>query len=358
MSGPRCPQTHLVEALHDGRLGDAEAASVQRHLTTCAACRRWQQDLAAIRGMLRDPSASPTPLEHQRARAALLRAAAGPPRRRTVARPLWLVLAGVGVAATAIAGSGAWRGLLAPEPEPAPIQAVQKRDAAPASHAATGPVRSRAATTAPSEPMPEAVVPEAVVPEAPMPEAPAPEAPAPEPPSTAEPARDEAAPAAPMVELAPPIAAFRNKTGSTANPRPATRPGREVDRGRAVHVQFDAPSPEAAEPEVAHPTPAIPRAAAAPRAAVASPASRDFASAMQALGAGDFGSAARQFSAFLSAYPGDPRAEEVAYLIAIAHERAGRSEQARSAARRYLAAWPDGAYRSRAAKIAAIPGDE
>lgn len=338
MSGLRCPQTHLVEALHDGRLGTAAAGSVQRHLTGCAACRDWLRDLEAIRGTLLAGADQPSRLQHQRARAALLRAAASPPRRRAVGRPFWLVLAGVGAAATAMAGSGAWRALWKPVPEREPPPAVV-RDQPPRTQA---PAPKNTASTARSA----MHRPNGTVEQAP-PEDPTPPEPTPAEPGATEPA-GRRAPSAPTVQLAPPIGTYRGKPPRAASvsvrPESATAPATE-------------PGPPPPQPRASGaPTP-VP-AAPAPAPSAPTPASRDFASAMQALGAGDFGSAARQFTAFLSAHPRDPRAEEVAYLIAIAHERAGRSEQARAAARRYLAAWPDGAYRRRAAKIVAIPGNE
>ena len=83
-----------------------------------------------------------------------------------------------------------------------------------------------------------------------------------------------------------------------------------------------------------------------------SPASRDFNAAMQAIANGDFGAGATQLERFIGQYPNDPRVEEAMYLDAIALERAGRTADAKSAARRYLDAYPDGAHRTRAAKLA------
>jgi outer membrane protein assembly factor BamD (BamD/ComL family) len=81
-------------------------------------------------------------------------------------------------------------------------------------------------------------------------------------------------------------------------------------------------------------------------------ASRDFAEAMDALSRGDFTGSARRLEGFAAAHPRDARAEEAAYLEAIALERAGRTAEARAAARRYLAAYPDGAHRAQARRLA------
>jgi outer membrane protein assembly factor BamD (BamD/ComL family) len=84
----------------------------------------------------------------------------------------------------------------------------------------------------------------------------------------------------------------------------------------------------------------------------ASQASQDFAEAMKALSRGDFSAGASWLEGFVSAHPHDPRAEDAAYLEAIALERAGRLEGAKAAARRYLAAYPDGAHHAQARRIA------
>lgn len=73
---------------------------------------------------------------------------------------------------------------------------------------------------------------------------------------------------------------------------------------------------------------------------------------MQALARGDFSASASQLESFASAHPRDPRVEDATYLAAIALERAGRLSEAGAAARRYLAAYPDGAHRSQARRIA------
>jgi anti-sigma factor RsiW len=84
----------LVEARRDGRLGDRERASLERHLETCSACRALERDLEEVRVLLRRSSVpAPTPLEHQRGRLALLRAAAAPSRSGGQVSPGSLVAA-------------------------------------------------------------------------------------------------------------------------------------------------------------------------------------------------------------------------------------------------------------------------
>lgn len=96
MKPDACAMASLMEAERDGRLGEREAGSLARHLDTCAACRDLARDLDEVRHLLRLPSGTPpTPLEHQRGRLALLRAAAAPsssrPRRWDIGQSLaWL----------------------------------------------------------------------------------------------------------------------------------------------------------------------------------------------------------------------------------------------------------------------------
>lgn len=73
---------------------------------------------------------------------------------------------------------------------------------------------------------------------------------------------------------------------------------------------------------------------------------------MDSIARGDFGAGARELDQFASSYPSDPRVEEALYLQAIALERAGRLAEAKTAARRYLAAYPSGAHRTQAQRLA------
>jgi TolA-binding protein len=84
----------------------------------------------------------------------------------------------------------------------------------------------------------------------------------------------------------------------------------------------------------------------------AAEASRAFADGMAALARGDFSAAASKLEGFALAHPHDPRVEDAVYVAAIALERAGRSDDARAAARRYLAEYPAGAHHVQAQRIA------
>ena len=76
MSIESCATMRLVEARNDGRLGDREAASLDRHVATCAACRAHSADLPRLRELASEPTSPQTPLQQQRSRARLLYEAA------------------------------------------------------------------------------------------------------------------------------------------------------------------------------------------------------------------------------------------------------------------------------------------
>ncbi len=95
MTAAPCSMALLVEAKWDGRLGDPEVASVDRHLAACASCAALAIELDSTRALLRAPVAQPSPLDRKRNRMKLLRETvlpsvlpARPPRRRIMAAGL------------------------------------------------------------------------------------------------------------------------------------------------------------------------------------------------------------------------------------------------------------------------------
>ncbi|APR86846.1 Fe-S oxidoreductase [Minicystis rosea] len=102
-----CPKSSLVEALRDGRLGPQERASLDRHLSSCAHCAQLMRDLDRIGASLRAPRPPATPLEHQRARSALLELAAlaPPSAARAPRRPIVMAFA---IAAMMLAVAVGW----------------------------------------------------------------------------------------------------------------------------------------------------------------------------------------------------------------------------------------------------------
>lgn len=74
----------------------------------------------------------------------------------------------------------------------------------------------------------------------------------------------------------------------------------------------------------------------------ASPPGADFARAMEAFSAGNYGKAEQLFLAFERAHPGDARVEDGLFLRAVARWRRGDAEGAREIARDYLVRFPNG----------------
>jgi hypothetical protein len=93
MKRPACTRARQAEALEDGRLSGAERAAFERHAASCAECASELLALVRLRqGAEGLPASAPTPLEHRRQRQALLRRASElcqgtpvQPRRRTFA---------------------------------------------------------------------------------------------------------------------------------------------------------------------------------------------------------------------------------------------------------------------------------
>jgi hypothetical protein len=99
-----CAQAWQVEAVEDGRLSGAERESFERHAATCAECRHERLVLAELRAAAgRLPLSEPAPLERRRQRQLLLRRASelgqrsGEPFRRWPVLALALLAVGVGL---------------------------------------------------------------------------------------------------------------------------------------------------------------------------------------------------------------------------------------------------------------------
>ena len=254
MTGSTCDRAALVEALFDGRLGPSERTSTERHLKTCSECAELLRDLTSLQEMLRSSTSTISPLDHQRARLALLRETARPSAAKR--RPVALLIAGLVTLPLAVWASASMF---------SPLRVREMKPVPPAATVAS---------------------------------------------STALPVASSPAPPAPSSFI------MRRHPTSRAHNAP---------------VQKAAPSASAQE---------------------LSQASVDFAEAMKALSRGDFSASAIKLDRFVRTHPGDPRVEEAIYLSAIALERDGRSTEAKEAARRYLIAYPDGAHRAQASRVA------
>jgi ferric-dicitrate binding protein FerR (iron transport regulator) len=76
MTPTDCSRAWQAEAVEDGRLSEMDRASFERHLSTCEHCKKAVAELGLLRGIGMHHTPSPTtPLEHRRARNELLRRA-------------------------------------------------------------------------------------------------------------------------------------------------------------------------------------------------------------------------------------------------------------------------------------------
>jgi TolA-binding protein len=276
--------------MFDGRLGAMECASTERHLKGCEGCRELLRELGSLQTLLRSTTSAPTPLEHQRARLALLRTGAVPVFVKRRRRPL-LIAALVALPTVVWAASTpslplrAWLTSTF-EPEQADGPATPAKPAAIVAKAAASELLREAA------------------------------------PATAQqPAVFESAPVASPT----PVPASAQTLAHRAEAPVAARPSRELESAEAKH------------------TTSVPRDDRA--------ASRDFAEALAALANGAFGVSATQLQHFVTNYPGDARAEDASYLQAVALQRAGRIADAKAAALRYLASYPQGVHQEQARRI-------
>jgi hypothetical protein len=349
-----CAMASLVEAGHDGRLGDREEASLARHLAACAACRALARDLDEVRLLLRRPGPPVTQLEHQRGRLALLRAAATPPppktRGRARAAGLAISLASAAVSVLALVG-----------PRPAPVSVAQHLPhvslhlppAEPSAQRVYPPETTvHASSTARFErrtvdqvervALREGVLDVAVrklglaerflV------------------------ATDDA-----EVEVRGTVFQIEAHAGHVV--RVTVSEGLvEVRYGNAISLvpaggEWQPPKPPAEPSTLASTAPR--RVAAAPFKPAARPAatsdgeaSRSFGDAVDLLGRGDYAAARARLDAFRADHPSDDRADLAAFLTIVSLQRAGRRAEARDAARRYLELYPGGDRRADATRVA------
>lgn len=398
MNTPDCPRTALVEALRDGRLGPQESASMERHLDGCSACAEFARDLAKIGDAVRVPLEKLTPLEHQRARVALLqKAAALAPGKTTSPGRNWAM--GVLLAAAAIIvgfAGGTFHGasnqvavalhlgalpkvesgsklgfhpsddarftrnraanldeltlehgtidIKLPKIEEGKRFVVRTADAqievratAFRVEAEKGKIRSVAVEQGTVEVQYAGFT--AVIPSGgswrATPESTEPDKPAPKTENDVKTPVDNAP--------EPPIRAVLNTTSA-----PKTTSKTVLPRDDEPNL-LDAPDKLAPEPAPVVAAPISP--APAPTPAAPSVASRTFAEAMAAMRRGDYAGSADKLEQFAETHAGDARADEADYLRAIALQRAGKKDAAIAAAKRYLATRPKGAHRADAAKI-------
>jgi FecR-like protein len=130
------------------------------------------------------------------------------------------------------------------------------------------------------------------------------------------------------------------------------RPLVTIDAGQTWIPEVPAPAacasaaPPAGPAPTARPAPAASSAPLRPSAPLASVRAPDplgdFRAAMAALDVGDNHQAASGFASFLERHPGDPRAEDAAYLRVVALQRCGDAAGMKEAALEYLRRYPAG----------------
>jgi TolA-binding protein len=365
MSPPICPHASLVEALHDGRLGPAEEASTRRHLATCSSCATQLADMDRLRESLGD-TPPVDPMHHRRARLALLRAASSdaPPRPRRLALVLAMGALAVGPAVwAATAHFRAPVAVISPQEtvvRPAPA-AVFQRAKGPRSDVVTltnGALDVEVPPLSAAEPFILQTQDARLETEGATLRLEAHDgkllqiavslgqirltragtsvllaaggAWSAEPPAASSP---------PLPSALPALAPSGLDSGSPS-PRPLAPPTACAARS--------ASNPPAVNPPAVNPPAVNPPAVNPPEDS----SSRDFSEGMEALARGDAAQAAARFDRFRQQHPADARADDAAYLRAIALQRAGRRTEAAAVAREYLATHPRGAHREQAKKIA------
>jgi ferric-dicitrate binding protein FerR (iron transport regulator) len=366
MSPEACPMEHLVEAKHDGRLGARENASLDRHLAGCAPCRALEHTLADVRAHLRAATGDRvTPLEHQRGRLALLRAAAAPPPAQRpplrVRHAAFAAAACVALAATSLLGAHSAATPATPA-TPAlarrlPAAALRLPERTETTIQGSAEARFERRTDGPMErvALTEGKLALAV---------------------------RKLSPGERFVVTTADAEVEVRGTVFEVEAHDSRLAGVTVSEGqvevrhhgaRALVAPGDAWQPAAVPDPVAAPsvtpaeTPRVapsvapvatpPRRPATPTAAPApgapdDAASKKFAAAVAKLASGDYGEASRQLAEFRKANPADARAEDAAFLAIVSLQRAGKLTDAREAARRYLAAYPTGDRRAEAEKAA------
>jgi ferric-dicitrate binding protein FerR (iron transport regulator) len=353
MSTALCTRAWQAEALHDGRLAPADAASFQRHLATCETCQREVEALAQLKAAAeRLPALTSTPLEHRRLRHAVLRSA----HEASTEAPRAPKLAWLAALALTLAAAGAF--LLWPQSASEPPRTQEIASDAPVYQQTASPdvvvhtlERGRVLRLALERGQLELSV-------------------------THLRPDQRFIVQLPDGELEVKGTRFIVHTDGLRTTNVRVFDGRVALRlrDRAPSLleagdAFTAPALERVEPEALpepEPEPLLtkprrsePRASdePGPRAPAATldtppPAESAFTRAMAAFSAGDFGHAGVLFEQFEREQPQDSRVEDAVFLRAVARARRGDEAGARAIARDYLARFPDGLRKSDAERLA------
>jgi ferric-dicitrate binding protein FerR (iron transport regulator) len=376
MKRPACTSTWQAEALEDGRLSGAERASFERHAASCAECARELRALVRLRQDAEGlPASSLTPLEHRRQRQALLRRASElcqrapvQPRRRTFAA---FVLSGALMAALSIGfGLRAWRS--GSEASVALAAPTYRLDASPGASWQTieegAALRLRLGSGSFMLEVDKLTAAQRFVLELPDGEL---EVIGThfgvrvEPEGTRRVEVTEGRVALRLRDTLPislgpgeSWTAEREAARAAAPPSvPAAEPpSTPAPRATAPSERAAAPPPAAslarARPTALPETKRVLEPPSGEQAAALGTRDDDFARAMAAFGAGDYGQAERLFQDFERRHAEDARQEDSTFLRAVARARRGDAAGARDTARQYLERYPNGLRAPEAERLA------
>jgi ferric-dicitrate binding protein FerR (iron transport regulator) len=342
-----CPRLFEVEAMRDGRLGEAERVSFSRHLSTCLACAREAKALEALSAAVRTPAddREADELHARRERTRLL--AAFDAEQIASERPPMLQLSAGGLTAAAtvlgLAVIAALR-LRSPPVVPSSPRATDATDAVVV-HADSG---ARYAKR--TEGNRETIILERGALRI----------------QVTHPRGETLRVALPDGELEDVGTTFTVAVSGGRTARVAVEEGSVILRLRGAPpvrlgagetwpstVATPASVPEETRAPVLSPA-AGPVAAPTPTMSARPPdrAADEFRAAMTAFDGGDVRGAAARFALFVVDHPDDPRAEDAAYLRVIALQRTGDDGATRRAATDYLARYPAGFRRSEVERLA------
>lgn len=334
-----CPRQFEAEALRDGRLSGVEEERFRAHARGCADCAREVQSLSELGEALRAPLRGSDELHVRRERTRLLASFDDSLKPAAPRRALWVGAAALTVCAALVLafwrlGAEPARHMARPAPRAeVPSEVVQVR------------ADSSARWSRHSEPQLERVMLESG--------------------ALSIHVAHGASPrrlivSLPDGELEDIGTTFLVSAHEGRTTRVIVQEGSVVLRLRGQGAialgagETWTPAP-AALPSATNAAPTPKSAASARSAAPATSlpdASSDFRAAMAALSGGEPGRAAELFRAFASAHPGDARAEDAAYLRALAFQRAGSHSAAQNAANEYLRRYPSGFRRAEAEQLA------
>jgi hypothetical protein len=368
MKRPACARAPQAEALEDGRLSGAERASFERHAASCAECASELRALVRLRqGAEGLPASSPTPLERRRQRQALLRRASElcqrarvQPRRRTFAA---FVLSGALMAAVSIGfGLGASRS--GSEASAALATPTYRLDASPGASWQTieegAALRLRLGSGSFMLEVDKLTAVQRFVLELPDGEL---EVIGTQFGVRVEPdgtRRVEVTEGRVALRLRDALPISLGAGESWTAEREAARAAAPPSVPAAEPPSTPAPAAAApSEPSLARARqtalPETKRALEPPsreQAAIAGTHNDDFAHAMAAFGAGDYGQAERLFQDFERRHAEDARQEDSTFLRAVARARRGDAAGARAIARQYLERYPNGLRAPEAERLA------